>query len=83
VPEVNLDAARLTVVNSALGEGYAKPTTEGESLGREFENIEGLRLDPTYTAKTLAGAMQHIRENRLENGAHLLWHSYHEMPAAP
>jgi len=80
VPEVNIDPARLTVVHSALGDGYARPTPQGQALARQFESLEGIRLDPTYTAKTLAGAMQYIRANSLENAAHLFWQSYHEMP---
>lgn len=83
VPDVNIDPTRLTVVNSALGDGYAKPTPRGQALARQLEDCEGLRLDPTYTAKALDGAMQHIRSNGLEHAAHLFWQSYHEMPPRP
>ncbi len=80
VPDVRIDPEQLTVIHSALGDGYARPTPEGRTLARQFEDLERIRLDPTYTAKALAGAMQHIRSNGLERAAHLFWQSYHEMP---
>ncbi len=80
-PETRVDAGDLIVVGSALGRGYGHATPESQSIAQRFEDCEGPRLDRTYTAKTVAGALQFIRANRLEDRVHLFWHTYHEMPA--
>jgi len=50
------------------------------ALARQFHECEQIRLDGTYTAKTLNGAMQFIRRRCLEDKTHLFWHSFHDMP---
>lgn len=80
VPQVEIAARDLTVIGSALGDGYAHFTEAGTDLVREFQEHQQIRLDGTYTAKTLDGAMQFIRRHDLEGKTHLFWHTFHAMP---
>ena len=82
VPEVVIDPAELTVIGTALGAGYARFTESGAALATQFSRCEGIEVDGTYTAKTLDGAVQFIRQNGLEDRVHLFWHTYHCPPAA-
>jgi D-cysteine desulfhydrase len=81
VPDVEIAARELTVIGSALGDGYAHFTEAGMTLAREFHACQQIQLDGTYTAKTLDGAMQFIRQHSLEDKAHLFWNSFHDTPA--
>jgi 1-aminocyclopropane-1-carboxylate deaminase/D-cysteine desulfhydrase-like pyridoxal-dependent ACC family enzyme len=72
---------RLSMDARFLGEGYGVPTAEGEQASRLAREHAGLRLDPTYTAKTFACALWHVRARR---GAHVLyWHTLSSAPMAP
>ncbi len=52
--------ARIEFEHRYLGEGYGYPTLEGaEALALAAAN--GLKLDPTYTAKTFAAALARVR----------------------
>lgn len=79
-PDVQIESEDLMVVNSVLGRGYGHVTDSAAQWGERFEACEGIRLDSTYTAKALDGAMQFIHENRGEKKNHLFWHTYQELP---
>lgn len=71
--------ARLVVEGRWLGEGYGHPTPEGASaIARAAAH--GLALDPTYTAKAFAAALDRARAAR---GATLYWHTLSAAPMAP
>jgi 1-aminocyclopropane-1-carboxylate deaminase/D-cysteine desulfhydrase-like pyridoxal-dependent ACC family enzyme len=68
-----LDAARRYVpaararpeyrlFGSQLGSGYGMPTAAGSEAARLTARCDGLLLDPTYTAKAMAGLVQGIHE---------------------
>jgi 1-aminocyclopropane-1-carboxylate deaminase/D-cysteine desulfhydrase-like pyridoxal-dependent ACC family enzyme len=80
VPRIDIDTSELTVVGTALGDGYARPTEASLRLAAAFRSAESIELDSTYTAKTLDGAVQFIENFRLHNKVHLFWHTYHSMP---
>jgi D-cysteine desulfhydrase len=80
VPDIRIEASELSVVPTALGEGYARPTEPARRLAREFQEAEGIELDGTYTAKTLHGAVNHIDEHQTHDKVHLFWHTYHALP---
>lgn len=80
VPHVEIATKELTVIGSALGDGYAHVTKEGKNLAQEFHECQQIQLDTTYTAKTLDGTMQFIRQRSLEGKTHLFWHTFHAMP---
>ena len=43
------------VVHDFIGRGYGIPTPAGDEATREFQELEGLHAESTYTAKALAG----------------------------
>ncbi len=56
-----------------LGPGYGQATAEGTSALRAAQQLEGLCLDPTYTAKAFAALLER------ERGRHdpiVFWNSY-------
>jgi 1-aminocyclopropane-1-carboxylate deaminase/D-cysteine desulfhydrase-like pyridoxal-dependent ACC family enzyme len=71
-PELRFTRESVRVLHDQIGEGYGHPTdraAEAEELAREHA---GLILDPTYTAKTMAGLIADIRR-RPPTGPVLFW----------
>ena len=81
VPDLPLRAADLDVVTTALGGGYAHFTADAVTAARDAYTDDGLRLDGTYTAKTLAGLLHSVDRHGLHNRRLLLWHTYGPRPA--
>lgn len=79
VPDVQLDRRSISVIDTALGKGYARKTEASVRLADEFEADEGIRLDTTYTAKALHGMMQTIAARGTHDAVHLFWNTYHRM----
>jgi D-cysteine desulfhydrase len=71
--------SRLAIDSRFLGAGYGHPTPEGEAASRAAREV-GLTLDPTYTAKTFASALWHVRARRA--GVVLYWHTLSSAPMA-
>ena len=59
--EVDLHAIALTSDDEQVGEGYGIPTPASRQALEDFARLEGIVLDPTYTAKAAAGMMSRIR----------------------
>jgi 1-aminocyclopropane-1-carboxylate deaminase/D-cysteine desulfhydrase-like pyridoxal-dependent ACC family enzyme len=71
-PALRFARHSVTVLHDQIGEGYGHPTDragEAEALAREHA---GLTLDPTYTAKAMAGLIADIRR-RPPAGPILFW----------
>lgn len=69
-------AARIEIDKRWLGRGYGHPTPAGEAASRAaFPVIE---LDPTYTAKAFAGALDRARIDTV-----LYWHTLSSAPLSP
>jgi 1-aminocyclopropane-1-carboxylate deaminase/D-cysteine desulfhydrase-like pyridoxal-dependent ACC family enzyme len=84
---------RLVVETSFLGPGYGLETQAALEASREAETL-GLKLDPTYTAKTFACALSLVRSKVLPGGAAgattptaartvLYWHTLSSAPMQP
>lgn len=80
VPDLSIEPSDLTVIGTALGNGYAHFSKSSMKLAEQFHDCEGIRLDGTYTAKTLEGAMQFIHSSGLQDKIHLFWHSFQDTP---
>lgn len=80
VPDLSIEPSHLTVIGAALGKGYAHFTESSMKLAEQFHDCEGIRLDGTYTAKTLEGAMQFIHRGGLQDKIHLFWQSFQATP---
>jgi D-cysteine desulfhydrase len=59
----------IDLISGYLGEGYAEPTPAGERVTETAETF-GLELDPTYTAKTVAGIAGEFDDETV-----LYWHT--------
>lgn len=59
---VDVDAAALHTDQRYYGSGYAAPTRGAAEAIRLLARTEGILLDPVYTAKAMAGLLDHVRE---------------------
>ncbi len=59
-----------------LGPGYGVVTPEAVDASRRMADTEGLKLETTYGAKALAGALALGRETRWRDRPLLFWHTY-------
>jgi len=73
---VTLRAGDLEVVHGFLGEGYGHPTPEGARALRLARDLEGLSLEPVYTAKALAALLAGVGEGAFGSGPVLFWNSH-------
>lgn len=71
---------RLRVFHGAYGGGYARPTTAGEEAHRLMTDAEGIGLDPTYTAKCVAGLRTLASEGCFAGRRVLYWHTLNPYP---
>jgi D-cysteine desulfhydrase len=80
LPSAKIEPAAITVLSDWLGEGYGYPTPEGEQAQALLQETEGLTLDLTYTAKTMAALLALLEDGRLGEGPTLYWHTYNALP---
>ena len=67
----------LLVTHDFFGKEYGAITQEGEQALGLVEQTEGIRLDLTYTAKTMAAMLDFIKKHPEMNSAPLLfWNTY-------
>lgn len=59
--EVEIPAGEITSDQGQIGEGYAIPTPAGMEAIRLLARTEAILLDPTYTAKAMAGLIAQLR----------------------
>jgi 1-aminocyclopropane-1-carboxylate deaminase/D-cysteine desulfhydrase-like pyridoxal-dependent ACC family enzyme len=66
----------IDVDDSFVGEGYGIPTEASEEALRLAASPEALFLDPTYTAKAMAGLIARVRAREFqEHQTVLFWHT--------
>lgn len=79
--EVDLGAPACSLQREVLvddrftGPGYGVPSDESKEALRLLARMEGIVLDPVYTAKAFAGLLALVREGALEGGDVLFWHT--------
>jgi 1-aminocyclopropane-1-carboxylate deaminase/D-cysteine desulfhydrase-like pyridoxal-dependent ACC family enzyme len=73
------DVARgpsIEIDDRFVGEGYGKPTAASREALELAARTEALFLDPTYTAKAMAGLIAYVRQQRFTDGQTVLfWHT--------
>jgi D-cysteine desulfhydrase len=74
VPEVAIGEQR--VVHDYFGGEYGLPTPEGLEALRIFREKEGVKLEPTYTAKTCAFLLDFVKDPAHAKDTVLYWHTY-------
>jgi 1-aminocyclopropane-1-carboxylate deaminase/D-cysteine desulfhydrase-like pyridoxal-dependent ACC family enzyme len=59
-----------------VGDGYGIPTDESREAIELAARTEAIFLDPTYTAKAMAGLIANVRQQKFkENQTVLFWHT--------
>jgi 1-aminocyclopropane-1-carboxylate deaminase/D-cysteine desulfhydrase-like pyridoxal-dependent ACC family enzyme len=80
-PLLGLDAHRfdgvdVTIDDSFVGEGYGISTTESRAALELAARTEAIFLDPTYTAKAMAGLIEYARRGAFARDETVLfWHT--------
>lgn len=82
-PVFTWEAGDVEVVPGFVGERYAVPTPEGAAAITLARERADLRLDGTYTGKTLAALLAHGADGRLTGRTVLFWNSYNSRDMAP
>ena len=68
--------ARIDVDDRFVGGGYGVPTAESREAIDLLARTEALFLDPTYTAKAMAGLIAHVRRGAFKPSETVLfWHT--------
>jgi 1-aminocyclopropane-1-carboxylate deaminase/D-cysteine desulfhydrase-like pyridoxal-dependent ACC family enzyme len=75
-------AGRLTLRVDYMGAGYGEPTVRGEDAEQRAAEV-GLALDPTYTAKTFAAALDEVDRTGAAKRVLLYWHTLSSAPLGP
>jgi 1-aminocyclopropane-1-carboxylate deaminase/D-cysteine desulfhydrase-like pyridoxal-dependent ACC family enzyme len=69
-------AAPVVIDDAFVGPGYAMPTVESREAIELTARTEALFLDPTYTAKAMAGLISLVRRRAFEKDSTVLfWHT--------
>jgi D-cysteine desulfhydrase family pyridoxal phosphate-dependent enzyme len=76
VPADRLSAADVTVDDRFVGPGYGIPTHESRAAIELLARTEAIFLDPTYTAKAMAGLIARVRAGEFDEDITVLfWHT--------
>ena len=76
VDAARLAGARIEVDDAFVGEGYGVPTAAAREALVLTARHEGFFLDPTYTAKAMAGLIARVRAGAFdESETVLFWHT--------
>jgi 1-aminocyclopropane-1-carboxylate deaminase/D-cysteine desulfhydrase-like pyridoxal-dependent ACC family enzyme len=63
-----------------FGPGYGTTTPEADEAIELIGELEGVRLEPTYTGKALAGLVADARSGRLAGRRVVFWNTYNSAP---
>lgn len=75
-PAGQFDSAKIEVDDRFVGGGYGVPTDESREAIDLLARSEAIFLDPTYTAKAMAGLMARVRAHEFrEDQTVLFWHT--------
>lgn len=73
---------RWRVEHRFFGGAYGHTTPEAEQAVARAADV-GLRLEPTYTGKTMAALLADVAAGRLDGKRVLFWHTYNGVDLAP
>jgi 1-aminocyclopropane-1-carboxylate deaminase/D-cysteine desulfhydrase-like pyridoxal-dependent ACC family enzyme len=61
---IEVDPRLMRFVDGYVGAGYAVPLRQANEVLRLLARVEGIVLDPVYTAKTFCAVVDGVREGR-------------------
>jgi len=71
-----MGGAPIEIDDSFVGDGYGIPTPASTEAIELCARTEALFLDPTYTAKAMAGLIAYVRQGRFTKGQTVVfWHT--------
>lgn len=79
IPELKrpgINFSDFTILHDYFGPGYAHFTEEGIRAVRMLYELEGLKLEGTYTGKTLAGMIDFVNKHHLQSKTILFWNTF-------
>ena len=75
-PDALSRGTAIEVDDRFVGDGYGIPTDESREAIELAARTEAIFLDPTYTAKAMAGLIAYVRQQKFkENQTVLFWHT--------
>jgi D-cysteine desulfhydrase len=78
-PAVELGEDAFEVCEDYLGNGYAHFTEEGMEAVRRLAESDGVRLEGTYSGKTMAALIDDARKGKLVDKVTLFWNTYNSV----
>jgi len=75
-PKLELSSNNIEIVDEYLGNGYAQFTKEGGEAITLMKEIEGIKLDGTYTGKTFAALIGDARKQNIKDKLVLFWNTF-------
>jgi hypothetical protein len=70
------EAGMLGMLEDYFGRRYALDTEEGMKAVEMMSRLEGIRIEGTYTGKTLAATIDYSLRHRYEEKTILFWNTY-------
>jgi len=77
LPDIELKIPQI--LQDYFGEGYGFPTRKGQGACQLAKDVEDIILDPTYTAKAFAAALDYCRDRSKGSKPILYWHTYNSV----
>jgi 1-aminocyclopropane-1-carboxylate deaminase/D-cysteine desulfhydrase-like pyridoxal-dependent ACC family enzyme len=75
-PSLELSPGEMGIRQQFIGQGYAHFTEESIQAVRLMREAEGVKLEGTYTGKTMAAVMYDAKRQRLRDQVVLFWNTY-------
>ncbi|TKJ29444.1 MAG: hypothetical protein CEE40_08535 [Chloroflexi bacterium B3_Chlor] len=75
-PRFELSESDVDIRGGFLGQGYAYFTKEGTDAVSRMKTAEGIKLEGTYTGKTLAALIDDAQRRDLRDKVLLFWNTY-------
>jgi 1-aminocyclopropane-1-carboxylate deaminase/D-cysteine desulfhydrase-like pyridoxal-dependent ACC family enzyme len=78
-PRFELSEGEVGIRHGFIGQGYAHFTEEGMRAVRLMKECEGIKLEGTYTGKTLASLIEDASRQDLSHEVVLFWNTYNSV----
>ncbi len=75
-PKVDLSESSIDIRHEFYGQQHARFTKEGMAAVNLVEKSDGIRLDGTYTGKTMAALIDHLKKQDSKDMVTLFWNTY-------